>query len=210
MRAASDLKWQVGQVGAGGEVCTCVWGWGWGGWDQHLTARLICPPGTRIPGHQSTTVTRRCNKGRPVVLTPTRIPSHTLNPTLTSLFPESSDKRPPSNQFQGTCVSKYPGFLLLREGGGNPCSCVFLCVGLEHVTQQPNAPGAPYAIWGNPSPLPAQMPSLEQLPRTTPRLDSTHIYACRHIQSRRQTRGAAHPALPSSLAPHSEDPSEQE
>lgn len=29
-RAASDLKWQVGQVGAGGEVCTCVWGWGWG------------------------------------------------------------------------------------------------------------------------------------------------------------------------------------
>lgn len=34
-RAASDLKWQVGQVGAGGEVCTCVWGWGWGGWAQH-------------------------------------------------------------------------------------------------------------------------------------------------------------------------------
>jgi hypothetical protein len=36
VRAASDLKWQVGQVGAGGEVCTCVWGWGWGGWAQHL------------------------------------------------------------------------------------------------------------------------------------------------------------------------------
>lgn len=80
---------------------------------------------------------------------------------------------------------------------------MFLCVGFEHIHSSQMPLELPMLFGGNPSPLPAQMPSLEQLPRTTPRLNSTHIYACRHIQSRRQTRGLPTLVLPSSLAPHS-------
>lgn len=81
---------------------------------------------------------------------------------------------------------------------------MFSCVDSEYV-HSGQCPWSSLCYLGESQPpLPAQMPSLKQLPRATPRLDSTHIYACRHIQSRRQTRGAAHPAFPSSLAPHSQ------
>lgn len=79
---------------------------------------------------------------------------------------------------------------------------MFSCVGLEYVHSGQYPWSSLCYLGESQPPLPAQMPSLEQLPRTTPRLGSTHIYACRHIQSGMQTRGAA-PAGPSFLAPHS-------
>lgn len=55
-RAASDLKWQVGQVGAGGEVCTCVWGWSGEAGPSTDVPRLMIPLRMKIQHSHSITV----------------------------------------------------------------------------------------------------------------------------------------------------------
>lgn len=73
---------------------------------------------------------------------------------------------------------------------------MFLCVGFEY-EHSSQCPWSSLCYLGESQPpLPAQMPSLEQLPRTTPRLGSTHIYARRHIQSRTEAdQGGCPPCL---------------
>lgn len=178
-----------------------MWGWGWGGWAQHCYARFTVPLRTKIQGSYSITAIRRCNKGRQGFWPPTRMLPHTLTP-----------KGPAASHilWASVLLKPIPGYPCPRKPWASALKrrkgeSMFLYVGFQHIdsSQYPWSPGAPYAIWGNPSPLPVQMPSLGQLPRTTPRLGSTTFMHTDTYNHHRGRPGAAHPVFTSFLVPYS-------
>lgn len=172
-----DLKWQVGQVRAGREVCARAWGWG--GWAATLPepASLLPfqgePPGwsQHAPGGQGNNSEERMQRQKTLRILPylstdwtqTPWPAPSPHPKLSQpLLKSSPDKRPhfwfsSSNQSHSPWAPSNPALLTIHSP--------------VRVLEGPHASRSPTSSLrypGNPGPHPAQMPSPGQLPRATP------------------------------------------